>query len=161
MMIISHAEKVWNSFNMETMKDYHDLYLKTDVLLLADCFENFRTKCMEFYKLDPAHFYTTPGLSWCSALKMTEVTLELITDIDMYLMVEQGVRGGVSTIVNRYCKANNKYMSDLGHLAGEFTHDTEKPSVYIMDLDANNLYGWAMSQPLPTGSFIWLNEPFN
>ena len=145
----SHAQNVWKTFKMKTMKDYHDLYLKSDVLLLADCFENFRKKCLEFYKLDPAHFYTTPGLSWNAALKMTNVTLELLTDIDMHLMIEKGVRGGVSTIVTRYDKANNKYMPD---------YDPKEKSVYLLDLDANNLYGWAMSQPLPTDTFTWVSE---
>ena len=146
-----HAQKVWDTFHMNSMKDYHDLYLQTDVLLLADCFESFRKKCLEFYKLDPAHFYTTPGLSWTAALKMTGITLELLTDIDMHLMVEKGVRGGVSTIVTRYCKANNKYMPE-----GQYNPNEE--SVYMLDLDANNLYGWAMSQPLPTHSFLWVTE---
>ena len=153
----AHAQKVWSTFKMKTMQEYHDLYLLTDVLLLADCFENFRSKCIEFYKLDPAHFYTTPGLSWCAALKMTDISLELITDIDMHLMVEKGVRGGVSTIVNRYCQANNKYMSynsDKPNIVYNYT----EPNLYILDLDANNLYGWAMSQPLPTGDFKWLND---
>ena len=148
-----HAQNVWSTFQMTCMKDYHDLYLKTDVLLLADCFENFRKQCLEFYKLDPAHFYTTPGLSWTAAMKMTGVNLELLTDIDMHLMVEKGVRGGVSTIVNRYCKANNKYMTGENG-----NYDPCKPSVYMLDLDANNLYGWAMSQPLPTGSFKWITD---
>ena len=144
-----HAQNVWATFKMKKMKDYHDLYLKSDVLLLADCFENFRKKCLEFYKLDPAHFYTTPGLSWNAALKMTDVTLELLTDIDMHLMIEEGVRGGVSTIVTRYAKANNKYMAE---------YDPEEKSLYLLDLDANNLYGWAMSQPLPTDTFTWVSE---
>ena len=146
-----HAQQVWKTFDMHSMQDYHDLYLKTDVLLLADCFESFRGKCLQYYQLDPAHFYTTPGLSWAAALKMTDITLELLTDIDMHLMVEKGVRGGVSTIVTRYCKANNKYMGQ-----GEF--DPNQESVYMLDLDANNLYGWAMSQPLPTHSFLWVTE---
>ena len=146
-----HAQNVWKTFNMKCMKDYHDLYLQTDVLLLADCFESFREKCIRFYKLDPAHFFTTPGLSWTAALRKTKVRLELLTDIDMHLMIEKGVRGGVSTIVNRYCKANNKYMPE------ELFNPNEK-SVYMLDLDANNLYGWAMSQPLPTGDFQWISE---
>ena len=86
----SHAQNVWKTFGMETMGDYHDLYLKTDVLLLADCFENFRKTCIQNYDLDPAHYYTTPGLSWDSALKMTKVKLELLGDIDMHLMIEKG-----------------------------------------------------------------------
>ena len=86
----THAQNVWRTFNMKTMGDYHDLYLLTDVLLLADCFENFRSTCIEFYGLDPAHYFTTPGLSWDAALKMTMVKLELLTDIDMHLMIEKG-----------------------------------------------------------------------
>ena len=146
----SHAQNVWKTFKMETMQDYHDLYLKSDVLLLADCFENFRKKCMEFYDLDPAHYYTTPGFSWDSAMKMTNVSLELLSDIDMHLMVEKGVRGGVSTIITRYCKANNKEAIGV--------YDETKDTSWIMDLDANNLYGWAMSQHLPTDGFRWMNE---
>ena len=121
---------------MQTMGDYHDLYLKTDVLLLADVFENFRKKCLEYYALDLAHYYTAPGLSWDAALKMTKVNLELLDDIEMHLMVEKGnnncsfhyyfcqpiatnskcalsisgVRGGVNTISTRNCKANNRFM---------------------------------------------------
>ena len=145
-----HAQTVWEKFKMTKMKDYHDLYLKSDVLLLADCFENFREKCLEFYKLDPAQFFTTPGLSWAAALKMTGVQLELITDMNMHLLIEKGVRGGISTIVTRYAKANNKYMG------AKFNEKEE--SVYLLDLDANNLYGWAMSQPLPTDTFTWVLE---
>ena len=86
----NHAQNVWKTFNLQTMGDYHDLYLKTDVLLLADCFENFRKTCIQNYGLDPTHYYTTPGLSWHSALKMTKVQLELLGDIDMHLMIEKG-----------------------------------------------------------------------
>ena len=117
-----HAQNVWNTFGMSTMKDYHDLHLQTDILLLADCFENFRRKCLDFYKLDPAHFYTTPGLSWNAALWMTGVKLELLTEEGMHLMVEEGVRGGVSTIITRHAKANNKYMGE--------NFDREAESVY-------------------------------
>ena len=133
---------------MSTMKDYHDLYLQTDVLLLADCFENFRRKCLDFYKLNPAYFYTTSGLSWNAALQMTGVKLELLTEEGMHLMVEEGVRGGVSTIITRHAKANNKYMGE--------NFDREAESVYLLDLDANNLYEWAMSQSLPTDDFQWV-----
>ena len=107
-----HAKKVWETFNMKTLKDYHKLYNKVDVLLLADVFENFRDICIENYKLDPAHYYTAPGLAWDAALKVTEVNLELLSDADMLLMVGKGIRGGVSMISNRYGKANNKYMGD-------------------------------------------------
>ena len=144
-----HAQKVWKTFNMKNMGNYHDLYLKSDVLLLADVFENFRKTCLEYYKLDPCHYYTSPGLSWDALLKMTKVKLELITDIDMYQFIEKGTRGGISYIAKRYSKANNKYLKD---------YDSSLPSKYIIYLDANNLYGWAMTQYLPTGGFKWLTE---
>ena len=123
--------------------------MKSDVLLLADVFENFREICLNYYKLDPAHFYTAPGLSWAACLKMTKVELELLTDVDMHLFIEEGLRGGISVICNRYSKANNKYLPN-------YRQDEE--SKYIIYLDANNLYGWAMSQPLPKDSFAWLTE---
>ena len=144
-----HAQNVWNTFNLKTMGDYHDLYLKSDILLLADVFENFRKTCLQNYKLDPCHYFTSPGLSWDAMLKMTNIKLELITDIDMFQFIEKGMRGGTSYIANRYGEANNKYMK---------TYNEKLPSKYIMYLDANNLYGWAMSQYLPTGNFKWLSQ---
>ena len=105
-----HARKVWETFEMKNLGDYHNLYNQVDVLLLADVFENFRDICIKNYKLDPAHYYTAPGLAWDAALKVTEVKLELLSDMDMLLMVEKGIRGGVSMISNRYGKADNKYM---------------------------------------------------
>ena len=143
----NHAQTVWETFELKTMGEYHDLYLKSDVLLLADVFENFRKTCLEYYI--PCHYFTSPGLSWDAMLKMTEVNLELITDIDMYQFVEKGLRGGISYIANRYGKANNKYMQNW---------NPNEESKYLMYLDANNLYGWAMSQYLPTGNFKWLNK---
>ena len=144
-----HAKNVWNTFQLKTMGEYHDLYLKSDILLLADVFENFRKTCLQYYKLDPCHYFTSPGLSWDAMLKMTNIQLELMTDIDMFQFIEKGLRGGISYIANRYAKANNKYMSE---------YDENMPSKYIIYLDANNLYGWAMSQYLPTGGFKWLTE---
>ena len=144
-----HAQNVWNTFNLKTMGDYHDLYLKSDILLLADVFENFRKTCLQYYKLDPCHYFTSPGLSWDAMLKMTDIKLELMVDIDMFQFIEKGMRGGISYIANRYGKANNKYMKN---------YDEKTPSKYIMYLDANNLYGWAMSQYLPTGNFKWLSQ---
>ena len=140
-----HALNVWKHFKMTTFREYHDLYLKTDVLLLADVFENFRDVCMKNYELDPAWYYTTPGLAWDACLKKTGVQLELLSDPDMLLMIEQGIRGGVSMILKRYAKANNKYM-------GEKFNPNEK-SKFMQYLDANNLYGWAMSLPLPVRGF--------
>ena len=141
-----HATNVWNTFKCKTLGDYHDLYLKTDVNLLADVFENFRNLCLQQYKLDPANYYTSPGLSWDALLKKTNVELELLTDYDMYLMIEKGLRGGISMVSNRYCKANNPLLED---------YSEDEPNSYIMYLDANNLYGWAMKNYLPTGGFKW------
>ena len=137
----AHAKKVWEILEMSTMRDYHDLYLKTDVLLLADVFEHFRTVCLENYKLDPAWYYTSPGLSWDAMLKLTKVKLELLHDYDMLLMIEKGIRGGISSVITRHGSANNSYMSN---------YDLTKPTKFISYLDANNLYGYAMSKKLPT-----------
>ena len=144
-----HAQNVWNEFGLLSMGEYHDLYLKSDILLLTDVFEIFRKACQQYYELDPAHYFTTPGLSWDAMLKMTKTKLELMSDVDMFLFIEKGMRGGISYIANRYGKANNKYMEN---------YNPEEASKYIMYLDANNLYGWAMSQYLPTGGFKWLTE---
>ena len=142
-----HAKKVWKTFKIfkiNTMGEYHDLYLGSDVLLLTNVFENFRKTCMQCYKLDPCHYFTSPGVSWDAMLKMTNIKLELMTDIDMFLFIEEGMHGGESYIPNQYGNANNKYMKE---------YDEKVTSKYIMYLDANNLYGWAMSQYLPTGNF--------
>ena len=144
-----HANKVWNTFMIKTMGEYHDLYLVSDVLLQTDVSENFRKICMQYYKLDPCHYFTSPSLSWDAMLKVTNVKLELMTDIDMFQFIEKGMHGGVSYIANRYGNANNKYMKE---------YDEKAPSKYIMYLDANNLYGWAMSQYLPTGNFKWMTD---
>jgi len=142
------AKDVWNHFGIQDMRQYHDLYLKTDTLLLADVFENFRRVSIDNYELDPCHYFTSPGLSLSACLKYTAVELELFTNIDQLLFIERGIRGGISTICNRYSRANNKYLPD---------HDPSKPSKYIMYLDANNLYGYAMSEPLPVGGFRFLS----
>ena len=144
-----HAINVWNTFDCKTIKDYHNLYLKSDVLLLADVFENFRKTCLHHYKLDPAHYYTSPGLAWDACLKTTGQNLELLSDYDMLMMFEKGIRGGITHISKRYAEANNKYMKD---------YDPEKESTYIQYLDANNLYGWAMTQNLPTHGFKWMKN---
>ena len=144
-----HAVKVWNEFNCQNMGDYHDLYLKSDVLLLADVMESFRKLCEKNYELDPAHFFTTSGLAWDAMLKITEIKLELLEDPDMLMMIEMGIRGGNVNVFKRYAKANNKFMEHFS---------PEEKSRFLVYLDANNLYGWAMSQPLPVADFEWMNE---
>ena len=145
-----HAWNVWNTFKMKTFKDYHELYNETDVLLLADVFENFRDLCLKIYGLDPVYYYTAPGLAWDACLKMTNINLELLSDPNMLLMFEKGIRGGISMISNRYGEANNKYMGNR--------FNKNKLKKYLMYLDANNLYGCAMSKKLPIHSFKWLTS---
>ena len=199
----AHAQKVRKTFEMKNLEDYHNLYNQVDVLLLSDVFENFRNICCKHYNLDPAHYFTARGLAWDAALKVTEVELELLSDPDMLLMREKGIRGGVSMISNRYGKSNNRYMGDrydtskptffyfaingiinvingivnvinfvtplrvskISNRYGKSNNrymgvrsDASKPAKYITYLDANNLYGWAMSKPLPTQGFKWM-EP--
>ena len=140
---------VWNTFNMKIFKEYHELYNITDVLLLADVFENFRDLCLKIYELDPVYYFTAPGLAWDACLKVTGVQLELLSDQNMLLMFENGIRGGISIISNRYGKANNKYLRK--------GYNKNLPSKYVMYVDANNLYGGAMSEKLPTHGFKWLS----
>ena len=147
-----HAQKVWDTFRIENIGQYHDLYLKSDVLLLADVFQNFRETCLTYYGLDPCHYITSPGLAWDVMLKMTKINLDLISDIEMQLFIEKGMRGGISYIAHRYAKANNKYMR-------KENYNEKEESSYIMYFDANNLYGWAMSQKLPHGNFRWIDCP--
>ena len=136
-------------FGLKNLGEYHDLYLTTDVILLANVFKEFRKVCLKNYGLHPAHFYTAPGLAWKACLKKTKIKLELLLDPDMLLMFERGIRGGITQSVNRWAKANNPYMgSDF---------DPNLPTKYLQYYDANNLYGWAMSQALPTGGFCWVN----
>ena len=145
----NHVLEVWKTCKIKKLKEYHEVYNKTDVLLLADVFEKFRDLCLKNYGLDPAHYYTAPGLAWDAMLKMTKINLELLSDVDKLLMIEKGIRGGISIISNRYGKANNKYMKDFYE---------KELSKYLMYLDANNLYGWAMSQKLPIHSFEWMTD---
>ncbi|VDH89813.1 Hypothetical predicted protein [Mytilus galloprovincialis] len=133
----THAQKVWEAFECKTLRDYHDLYLETDDI------------CQTHYGLDPANYYTSPGLSYDAALKTTGQKIGASFRSRYAMMFEQATRGGVAMISHRYGKANNPYMS---------TYDASQPTKYLTYLDANNLYGWAMSQPLPTGDFEWV-EP--
>ena len=145
----AHAQKVFEELKLKNLGDYHNLYVQSDTLLLADVFENFRNKCIDIYELDPAHFLSAPGLAWQACFKKTEVKLELLTDIDMLLMVEKGIRDEICHAIYRYVKTNNKYMKN---------YDKNITSSYLMYLDANNLYGWAMSQKLPVNGFEWVEE---
>ena len=134
------------TFEIKNLAEYHDLFVQCDIFLLA---ENFRNKCIEIYKLDPAHFLFAPGLACQACLKMAKVELELLTDIDMLLIIEKGSRGGIGQSIHRYSNANNKYMKN---------YDKDIISSYLMYLDANNLYGWAMSQKLPVNGFKWVEK---
>ena len=136
-------------FKLDNLGDYHDLYVQSDTLLLADVFNNFRDMCIKEYELDPAHFLSLPGLAWQACLKKTNIELELLTDYDMLLMVEEGIRGGICHSIHRYAKANNKYMKN---------YNNNEESSYIQYLDANNLYGWAMYKKLPVNGFKWLDN---
>ena len=120
------------------------MYIQCNKLLLADVFENFSDMCIEIYELDPA-----PGLVWQASLSKTKVELELLTNTDMLLMIEKGIRGGICQAIHRYAKANNKYMKNYNKYI---------ISSYLMYLDANNLYGWAMSQKLPMNGFKWIKD---
>ena len=145
-----YADDVWKKFHCETMRDYHDLYLKTDVLLLADVFESFRTATLSTLGLDPAYYVSGPQLSWDCMMKMTDCRLTLLSDPEMFNVIHANLRGGITMISKRYAKANNKYLEDA--------YNPRKPSSYILYLDANNLYGYAMSQSLPYDEFTWISE---
>ena len=144
-----HANNVFKTFELNNLGDYHDLYVRSDTLLLADVFENFRNACLSNYELDPAHFVSLPGLVWQACLKKTNIELELLTYYDMLLMIEEGIRGGICHVIQGYAKANNKYMKD---------YDKKKKSSYIQYLDANNLYGKAMTEKLPVRGFRWMDD---
>ena len=149
---IDHDKNVCNTFKIPNLGKYHDLYVKSDVALLADVFENFRNKCLDINKLDPACCLSAPGLCWHSCLKKTGVKLELLTNADMLMLFEEGIRGGICTAICYYAEANNKYMKN---------YDSTKKSIYLMYVDANNLYGYAMSQKLPIKSFKFEKRSFN
>ena len=145
----AHANNIFKKFNINNLGEYHNLYVRSDTLLLADIFENFRQSCLKNYELDPAHFVSLPGLAWQACLKKTNVKLELLTDYDMLLMIEERIRGGICHAMQRYAKANNKYMKG---------YDKRKKSSYIQYLDANNLYGKAMTEKLPVRGFRWMDD---
>ena len=142
-----HLRNVWSTFNFNTFKDYHNHYLKKDVLLLADVFEKLISTCSKYYNSDTCHYFSAPGLSWDAILKMTKVELEKFSNADMHLFIEKGMRGGITYASKRYSKANNEYCPD---------YDKNKPKIYINYLDMNNLYGGAMREYLPYGEFKWV-----
>ena len=144
------AQRIWKHFGLKNIGQYHDLYLRTDVLLLTDVFENFRDLCLEYYGLDPAHYFTLPNFAWDAMLLKTGVEINPLTDQEMYEMIEKGLRGGMCQVSHEEAKANNKYKGE--------DYDTERPSNYINYLDANNLYGLAMSMKLPTGKLKWIKK---
>ena len=141
----AHAQKVWGVFEINNLGEYQDLYAQSDTLLLADVYENFRNMCLDKYGLDPVYFVSVLGLAWQACLKKTRVKL----DYDIILMIEKGIRGGICQATYRYAKANNKYMKN---------YDKNIESSYLIYLDANNLYGWAMSHKLPVNGFKWLKK---
>lgn len=145
----SHAQRVYDHLKLRNLGEWTDVYLKTDVLLLSSVFENFRDVTLRDFQLDRAHFYSAPGLSWSAMLKLCKVELQLLTDVEMLNYVSSGLRGGISFIGHRYAEANNPRVTNF---------NPSKPLSYIQLLDANNLYGWAMSQPLPKGGFRFLKK---
>ena len=147
----AHAQKLRSTFEIKNLGECNDLYVQSDTLLLADAFENFRDKCIEVYELDPARFLSSPGSAWQACLKKTEVELELLTDNDKLILLEEGTRGRMCQAAHRYAKANNKYIKN---------HNKNKESSYLEYLDANNLYGWAMSEKLPVGNFKWIEKDY-
>ena len=147
-----HLKNVWKKFGFKIFRHFHNHHLKRDVLLLADVFEKFISTCLKYYKFDPSHYFSSPGLSWDAILKMTKVELEKIGDADIHLFIERGMRGGICFVSKRYSKANNEFCPD---------YDETKPKVYIKYLDMNNLYGKAMSEYLPYGGFRVLNKSDN
>ena len=144
-----YAQKVWGVFKITNLGEYHNIYVQGDTLSLSDVFENFRNKCLNIYELDPVYFVSAPGLAWEACLKMTGIKLELLTDCDMILMTEKGIRGEICQAAHGHAKANNKYMKN---------YDKNIEPWYIKCLDANNLYGWAMSQKLPVNGFKWVKQ---
>ena len=134
---------------MTGLGDYHNFYLLTNALLLAEVFENFRDVCLQRYGLDAVHNYASPCLSWQAALKMKDVELDLLTDIDQHLFIEEGIREGVAMISHWYARANAPGMEN---------DDSSERSNYTMYQDTNNLYGRAMSQLLPKCNFKWLTD---
>ena len=144
-----HIKRVCKDFEIKHIGEYHDLYVQTDTLFLADVFEKFRNMCLEIYKLDPAKLLSGPGLAQQAALKKTKVKVDLLTDTDILLLVKKGIRRGICHSIYRYVKANNKYMKN---------YNENKESSYLQYWDVNNLYGRAMLRKLPVNKFEWIKD---
>ena len=149
MQITCMQKEFVKTFEIKHLGEYHDLYLKRGTLLLADFFEKFIKMFLKMYHLDPVKFFSSPGLAWQAALKKTEVKLELLTDIDMLLMIEKEIRGEICHAIHQYAKANNTYMKE---------YDKNKESSYFKYWNVNNIYGWAMSQKVPVNKFEWIKD---
>ena len=140
----NHAKIIFKRFINKNLGDYHDLHVQSDTSLLPGVLENFRNMRIKVYELDPSHFLSGPGLAWQACLKKTQVKLELLTDVDMLLMVEKGTKRGICHEIHRHAKANNNYMKD---------YNKDEEESLLEYLDANNLHGWSVSGPLPVDGF--------
>ena len=139
-----HAKQVWNAFRCSTMKDYKELYMRLDAALLADDFENFRGNSLRHYQLDPTHFCIAPRWHACQ-----KINLQLVSDPDISLFIDEGLLGGVSMVRNPHLFANNEEVPG-------YNESEEKK--WLLSLDCNNQYCWVLSQSLPTGGFPWVDD---
>ncbi|KFM58434.1 hypothetical protein X975_13863, partial [Stegodyphus mimosarum] len=145
-----HANVVFKAFKCKNFADYLELYQSVDVVLLAEVFLSFRRTALKYYELDPVHFVTAADSTWNAGLKLTKIELQLLNNVNDYIWFENQMRGGICLLGTRHKVANNPYIRD--------SFNPQKPTNYIVALDANNLYGYVMSQFLPTGSFSWLSK---
>ena len=142
------AQKVWDRFSCKTFQDYMEIYLLADCLLLCDVFENFRSNCLQQYNIDPCYYFSAPHFTFDAFLRHSSLTLELLSDINQYLFIIKGIRGGMSMVSKRHAVTNNKYVEG---------YNSSKSSSFILYLDANNLYGRAMQEYLPWKNFEWMS----
>lgn len=144
-----YIQKMIKTLKIKTFEEFHDFYLHVDVDGLTDVFENFRRQSLKYYNIEPCYYVGTPSFAWDAMLLKSKIQLELLTDVEMYVFFEKGIRGGQSVVFNKYCKANNKYLSN---------YNKDLPSTFISYLDANNLYGKSMSEKLPYRNFEWCDD---
>ena len=145
-----HAQHVWENFHCQSLKEYMGLYLLCDICLLTDVFQAFQNNSLDEYQLDPAYFVNEPQLAWKALFIHIDRPIPLITDPEMYCMIQPNIRGNICHSSVRYARAHNKLMGSL--------YDPRLPTSYIREVNANNLYGWAMSQEMPEGEFEWVSE---